>query len=164
MIAAHRVGLQPSCPLSSAAHYVPLVAGANRGAVLREAVGEYPIIHVDSTCLKWDTPMCPQCSHVHPTFVAGGGGQGKIVCSRRSTFSTTGPSYIRVRSPSACMAVVSPYRFPPTPRALCPPHPAFGRKAGFRHYYYAVQTRGAPNGGRPRHTARSRFKPDPWRI
>ncbi len=32
------------------------------------------------------------------------------------------------------------------------------------YYYYAVQTCGVPNGGRPRHTARSRFESDPWRI
>jgi hypothetical protein len=32
------------------------------------------------------------------------------------------------------------------------------------YYYYAVQTCGAPHGGRPRHTARSRFKSDPWKI
>jgi hypothetical protein len=32
------------------------------------------------------------------------------------------------------------------------------------YYSYAIQTCGAPEGGRPRHTARSRFKPEPWMI
>ena len=32
------------------------------------------------------------------------------------------------------------------------------------YYYYTVQTCGAPHGGRPRHTARSRFTSDLRRI